>query len=497
MVKLTKKINNIPSASTLINSMRSIGYDFESAIADIIDNSITADAQNIDIIFPTNTNEDIYVNIIDDGIGMDRDELIEAMRFGSVKETKRSAKDLGRFGLGLKTASISQCRKLVVISKKNNEINGFSWDLDIINIKNSWEMNELSSEELGERINRVKPYIYEKESFTIVIWEKLDNIDRDVTIIDNVFDVFMREIQQMERHISLVFHRFVEMGLKIKINGTVIYQVDPFLSKHHLTTLKPEQQINTKTKDGRDEKVKMQVYILPYFKDIDPNDIEKMGGKDKVEDQGFYIYRNKRLMLHGTWFRIKPKAELSKNARIRIDIPNTLDDLWSIDIKKQKARIPSALLSQLRTEVSQVVVNAGKALKFKGNLQIKKGSIWVKRFNDKTNSVFYEINRNSEMMKKLVGKFSEKSIRDLDKVFQIIELSLPYTDIYNTVADKQNINAIDQVMEDELLIYSYGLYQDIKNTKNASKKEIVDMICSYEPFLSANIKERLLDKINE
>src|SRR5690554_4753878 len=120
---MNNKIENIPNASTLINSMRSIGYDFETAVADIVDNSITAQCKEININFPISTKSSKYLQIVDDGIGMNRNELIEAMRFGSVKHDLRSAHDLGRFGLGLKTASISQCRKFSLISKKDGEIN--------------------------------------------------------------------------------------------------------------------------------------------------------------------------------------------------------------------------------------------------------------------------------------------------------------------------------------------------------------------------------------
>lgn len=489
------KRENIPNAATLIHSMRSIGYNFESAVADIIDNSITAEAKKIEISFPTYNNGDIYLQIVDNGHGMNKNELFEAMRFGSIKDEERSSSDLGRFGLGLKTASISQCKKLTVISKKNNDINGFVWDLDLLSIEKSWDIYELTSEEINNKIQQTTSELLEK-NYTIVIWENLDTLEKDITLLNDMYDVFMRRITQMEKHISLVFHRFIEEGLLISINGSKIISLDPFLSRHNKTSIKPEQIINTKTKDNKDEKVKMQVFILPYFKDLDSSDYEKLGGQETIEDQGFYIYRNKRLMIHGTWFKIKPKAELSRNARIKIDIPNTLDNMWSIDIKKQNAVIPNSLLSQLKAEVSDAVVRSRKLHDYKGQVQTKDGSIWKKINNQRDKTVFYEINKESELIKNLIENLDEKSQNNLNKIFNLIELSLPYKDIYNSVSEKKDINVIDLEKEDQLLLQAYNLYEEIKKRRNISKDKIVEFICTYEPYLSAKIQERLMEKVN-
>lgn len=489
------KRENIPNASTLVNSMRSIGYDFESAVADIIDNSISAKAKNIEISFSSYNEEEIYLQIIDDGLGMNKSGLFEAMRFGSVKDKKRSIDDLGKFGLGLKTASISQCKKVTLISKQMEIINGFSWDLDLLSIEKSWDMYELTYKEIQLALKN-NSKIFDSNSYTVVIWEKFDTLEKDVTISNNIYDIFMRRIKQMEKHISLVFHRFLESRIRISLNGLDIVPIDPFLSKHPKTLIKPEQVINTKTKDNKNEKVKMQVFVLPYFKDFRKEDYEKLGGKDGLDDQGFYIYRNERLIIHGTWFKIKPKAELSRNARIRIDIPNTLDNLWSIDIKKQSAIIPNSLLSQLRNEVSDAVTKSRQLHDYKGQIQTKDGSIWKKLSQPRDKTVFYKINSDSDLIKSLINKLDEKSINILDKIFNLIELSLPYKDIYNSVSEKKEINQVDSDKEDQLLQQAYGLYLEYKDTRNLNKESIIENICSYEPFLSAKIQGKLLVKVN-
>lgn len=486
-------IENTPNAATLINSMRSIGYDFESAISDIIDNSISAQAKNIDLYFPIGDTENIYLSFFDDGIGMNREEVIEAMRFGSVKNTERSETDLGRFGLGLKTASISQCKRITVISKKNGEISGFFWDIDLLDGNKGWDMYELTQTEMLE-FPRMDKYL-NLNSFTLVHWSKFDTLEKDLTIFSTVSDIFYRKIRDTEKHIALVFHRFIEEGLSIRLNMMKVMSYDPFLLDHPKTTIKPEQIINTKTKDGSNEKVTMQVCILPYFKDLTSEDYEKLIYADSIDNQGFYIYRNKRLMIHGTWFRIKPKAELSRNARIRVDIPNTLDDMWSIDIKKQKAVIPGSLLEQLKGEVSDAVSRSRQIHDYKGTVQLRDGSVWVKTI-DRDNKVFYQINKESDIIKRIISKLDESNHGQIDKLLELIQFSLPYKDIYNSVSEKKDINPIVEEQKDGILQQAYDIFCEIKKTKNMKEEQIIDFISSIEPFLSANIKDKLTEIIN-
>ena len=142
---MSKRIKNPPNAYELMNSIRSIGYSFKTAVADIVDNSISAYATHIDIDFSTNSdNENMYVTILDDGNGMDNDELLKAMKYASTKD-EYGQHDLGRFGLGLKSASLSQCRVLTVASKQNNSICAFMWDIDRVN---DWECIQLDLDEI-------------------------------------------------------------------------------------------------------------------------------------------------------------------------------------------------------------------------------------------------------------------------------------------------------------------------------------------------------------
>ena len=167
---------NKPTADVLMNSMRAMGYSFEAAIADIVDNSVSAQARNIVLRFPIDPS-DCCVAVCDDGIGMNKKELLDAMKYGSqLKSANRSEDDLGRFGLGMKAASLSQCRRLTVASKKDGKLSAYIWDLDIIEEKKDWYMVDCSKEQIAEI--RYVDFLSDKESGTIVLWENFDLIEK-------------------------------------------------------------------------------------------------------------------------------------------------------------------------------------------------------------------------------------------------------------------------------------------------------------------------------
>ena len=142
---------SIPQADTLMGSMRSMGYSFEAAIADVIDNSISANCNVVKLFFPSKPTDELVVGILDDGEGMSADVLFEAMRYGSTDaELERRANDLGRFGLGMKSASLSQCRILTVVSMNADKLSSYSWDFNCIQERKEWIVKELSQTEINK-----------------------------------------------------------------------------------------------------------------------------------------------------------------------------------------------------------------------------------------------------------------------------------------------------------------------------------------------------------
>lgn len=197
------RIKNVPSPEVLMNSMRAMGYSFKTAIADIIDNSISAKAKNIWLFFPTSSLDEQFVSIIDDGRGMNKEELFNAMKYGS--DRKDSEEDLGRFGLGLKSASLSQCRVLTVASKKNGVISCFRWDLDEIVYSKEWNCLELQMDEFENM-----PYFSFFKSLnegTIVLWQKFDIAEKN-QVTGLHIRLFLKKSMKQKNMLGLYFIGF-------------------------------------------------------------------------------------------------------------------------------------------------------------------------------------------------------------------------------------------------------------------------------------------------
>lgn len=352
----------VPFAPILVESTRSIGYSFEAAVADIIDNSISAGATGVSIDFQSN--DPAWLCIMDNGSGMTEEELINAMRYGSKSALdERGKDDLGRFGLGMKMASLSQCRKLTVMTKKNGEVSAACWDLDYINKTNNWvliiyEMSDIEGLPGFE-------WIQEAESGTAVLWQNFDRLNLESANSHKAFD---EKIDLARRHVALVFHRFLENSisnkhhLKITFNEELVKGIDPFLLSHPATQRLGEYPIFI-----GNEQIKVRPYILPIISKLSKKAIEELGGKEELRQrQGFYIYRNKRLIIWGTWFRLIKQNELSKLARVCVDIPNTLDSIWDIDVKKSKASLPYMIRKNLADIVNRAVGRSEHVYRYRG-----------------------------------------------------------------------------------------------------------------------------------
>lgn len=291
--------NAKPNPRSTINSYRSFGYNLSTAIADIVDNCISAKAPNIWIDYFWN-GKSSWLTISDDGSGMNLQELIIAMTPGSKNpDVIRDEKDLGRFGMGLKTASFSQCKRLTVSTKTFTDgIHNRCWDIDLID--EDWTLyNYISSPELNKRLENW-------DKGTVVIWEKLDRIVGDVEA-DNeaVKRAFYHEMALVRDHISLVFHRFIEQKrLKVFINELEVVPWNPFLLN---LNPKPEQG-TTELLSG---KVEVTFYILPHMSRIAVEDYQNTGGPlGWYHQQGFYVYRADRLLVAGDWLGLEKKENM-------------------------------------------------------------------------------------------------------------------------------------------------------------------------------------------
>lgn len=476
----------VPFAPALVESMRSLGYTFHSAIADLIDNSISANAKNIDIIVAPGIEPSLI--ILDDGCGMTKNKMYEAMRYGSRNPLEtRSENDLGRFGLGMKSASLSQCRKMVVISKKDDEINGYSWDIDYIIEKGGWVLKEFTNQELQDY-----PYIERLHNLDSGTYIFLSDFDRIKEGTSNIVETFNSCLNEMIDHLALVFHRFIEDGLKIEVNSVQIEAKDPFLSYHKSTQKKKEVSIKVDN-----ERINIKPYILPVLSKLKQKDLDKVGGKERLKnEQGFYIYRNKRLIVWGTWFRLERKDELSKLARVKVDIPNTLDYMWSIDIKKSKATLPDKIKKQMYGAVLEASGVSKNTLGYRGR-KVKKDNdvinyIWEKV--ETREGTEYLINRELPQLKLLESSLEDNQLKILSSILNMLEKTIPMNALYYDVA-KGDIQETNQYEIEELL---EPLLEDIKDMRERNKSienycnayMKMDPYCRYE-----EIKNRLREEI--
>ena len=414
----------IPEASSMIETFRAIGYNIETAIADIIDNSISANSKNIWINFEWKGSK-TWLSIKDDGIGMNDAELIQAMRPGSKNPLQeRNQKDLGRFGLGLKTASFSQARKLTVISKKADYKSVFwTWDLDFVNKTGNWDLIKyLPDENLETEISKLT-------TGTIVLWNDIDRVVKDFNQDDSKAEFkFNQTMEQVKKHLSMVFHKFIEQGkINIYFQDKKVDAWNPFLSNEKATQEFPPEKI-------QNGKVKIEGFVLPHKSKISEETYKNAEGvKGWNEQQGFYIYRNERLLLAGDWLGLFRKEEHYKLARIQIELPNTLDESWQIDIKKSIARPPLVFREQIRAYALKVRQQAVEVYRHKGKSvkQIagqKFVPLWVD--HKRGDKWFYKINRENPILTNIKEQAKKDSDKAIEMLLRFIEETIPSKSIY-------------------------------------------------------------------
>lgn len=412
-----------PEASSMIETFRAIGYNIETAVADIVDNSISANAKNIWINFEWKGAE-TWLSIKDDGSGMDNEELIQAMRPGSKNPLEdRSNKDLGRFGLGLKTASFSQARKLTVISKKKEHDTVFwTWDLDYVHNTSNWHLINLMPAGFSTKALDKLP------SGTLVIWNEIDRVVRHLKQDDKSLDKFLTIMEQVKKHLAMVFHRFIESKkVKIFFQDCEIKPWNPFLIEEKATQLFPEEPLHN-------GKVILKGFVLPHKSRINEEIYkEAEGTKGWNEHQGFYIYRNERLLLAGDWLGMFRKEEHYKLVRIQIDLPNSLDAEWQIDIKKSVARPPLIYRDQIRAYALRVRAQGVEVYRHRGKtIQRTSGQQFVPLWIDhkRANKWYYKINREHPILGKIKAQAKTEPDKAIEMLLRFIEETIPTKSIF-------------------------------------------------------------------
>nr|WP_216821296.1 ATP-binding protein [Marinobacterium profundum] len=479
-----------PRASVLIESMRDIGYSLQTAVADVIDNSITAGARSICLLANTHSIEPAFA-VLDNGSGMTEIELIEAMRPGSKSPLSgRSLNDLGRFGLGLKTASFSQCRRLTVLTRKNGQTSCAIWDLDVVAKTDEWYVDLVSD------YNDI-PWSDElKETGTLVIWQKIDRLVDPKCPNDR--QNFIRELDEAASHVELVYHRFLagEAGLKkisMSLNGRKLNSVDPFNSKNPATIFGPEDVFRL----GNQE-IKIQPVTLPHHKKVTAEEWNRYAGSEGyIKNQGFYLYRGKRLIIYGTWFNLARQTELTKLARVRIDMPNSMDFDWKIDVKKASAQPPAPVRERLRRIIDVIGAGSKRTYTERGKRLISANRLPVwNRIQDK-NKVFYGLNAEHPAFTCFSSGLSVEKKREFGKLLELVGSTIPIDTIFADISS--NPEAIDNrgMDEESFLEVTRMTYLTLKSGE-VEDEDIALIMSSAEPFKSMWKKTaKIIDSIKK
>ena len=477
-----RSINLPPYAPTLIESTRAIGYSLEAAVADIIDNSIAALASKVDVFFFPIDGE--YIAFLDDGIGMNDEEINAAMQYGSKNPLEsRNEHDLGRFGLGLKTASLSQCKALTVISKQAKTICARKWDVDYVAETGEWSLQVLETEEV-ESCPHFKE-LMSLEFGTLVIWQKLDRLKAGEIKFEEALG---RKMDVVREHLSLVFHRYLtgEPGLNkfdISINGQAVVPLDPFMTHKSVQAMADEVLI------VRGERILVRPYILPHTSKMSAEEIKRMGGKEGLRrQQGFYIYRNKRLVVWGTWFRMMRQGEMSKLVRIQVDIPNMLDDLWTLDIKKSSAIPPAEVRMNLKNVIDKMAEKSKRTWTTRGKKETSADitHVW-NRLKTRNGGYIYEINREYPLIQELINKNSECKSQ-LEMLIKQIENNIPLNMLYLDLTNDEKVENETEISKDEV----FDMVRNVMHATDAHlRQQMLDSLRISEPFnyYDAEIRE--------
>jgi hypothetical protein len=416
-----------PDPAALIESMRAFGYRLPTAIADLIDNSITARAANVWVDFHWAGGES-WIAVRDDGFGMDAATLTNAMRLGSRSPVEqRDPGDLGRFGLGLKTAGFSQSRSLTVASREQNGSAGVRrWDLDFVTRTGRWSLLH----DAETRSLRALEPLSSMPSGTIVLLDRLDRLGQAVVDDEAARDRFFEEVNAVEEHLAMVFHRFLGRGgISLHVNDNPVEPWDPFLTGHTATQQLAPEELRL---DGMS--IHVQPWVLPYFSKMSAEDHRRASGPEGWNaHQGFFVYRGQRLLVPGDYLGLPFKQEEHyKLARIQVDLDSGLDLACRIDVRKATAQIPMQLRDDMRRIAQRTRRAAADAYRFRGKAIARRAPtardfVW-RRQELRDGEVKYLVNREHPLIQSTADELGgERSL--LESVLRLVEESIPVTAI--------------------------------------------------------------------
>lgn len=479
-----------PRADAMLEALRGLGYSTASALADVIDNGVSAGATEVHVAFDWD-GERSRISILDNGRGMTDAELEVAMTLGAKNPLDdRAANDLGRFGMGLKTASFSQCRSLTVASRpKSGSVSCLRWDLDAIAASRDvgWRIFEgaaRGSEAFVEPLNAL-------HSGTIVLWEKLDRI----VTLGYTLNHFADLVDDVELRLAMVFHRLLEGKnpvIRLFLNGKIVSPWDPFMTGH---PSKPWQSPVAKivTASGL---VEAQCHVLPHKDRLSDDEFRRAGGAEGwTSQQGFYVYRSHRLLLAGGWLGIGQgrawnREEPHRLARIMLDIPNTADSDWKIDVKKSTARPPVSVRPWLTKLAEDTRERARRVFAFRGSPMLGLGGLKVEhqawRVDRLKDGVRYRIDERHPAVAAVIEAVGGNAglVRAM---LRVVEETVPVQRIWLDTAENKDtpmtgFSGEPETAPDGVRTVLLTLFRDMVGRRGMSVEMALTSLSMTEPF---------------
>lgn len=421
------EVKAIPRAYRTLQALRSFGYDLNSSVTDLADNSIAADASRIQIDLLIKDGR-FSLMVVDDGVGMSKKELREAMFFGANRDYDED--DLGKFGFGMKTASLAHCEKLTVISRqsKNSRFNGTQWDVSLVKETDEWVFLELDRKETKDFVNRIGNKT--TDSSTAIFWDDMYELDEEYDskqTVKTAEQFYYRVISMLNTHLSLVFHRFMDgtLGkdktLTITVNGIPLLPLDPF-QRHLNDTIeihftKSEQFFKPiEVKEKVNKRIVIRGYVLPVQEKF-PSKEEWYRAKGNLswnDAQGYYLYRANRIIKFGGWFGTRGKDEHTKLARVSIDVPPEFDSAFRLTVNKSKVIFPESLLFHLKHQkVNEKIVREANAVYRKKKRLPKRISNKIRNSQESLNKLSSQLISEKDIKIILTGDTSIPDLADV------------------------------------------------------------------------------------
>lgn len=486
-----------PNPEYLITSIAEQGYSLETALADLIDNSISAKSDKIEILTDVSDTDNISLFITDNGEGMTADELASNMKFPSSSVLrKRDKSDLGRFGLGLKTASFSQTRKFTVLSRKmNGKYSARTWDVDYLRDCGEWRIIVNNDEEIEVILNNYRACTNNFNNLfadynpkTLIVWQGLYKFQNFINP-ENRAKALVEQLEKTTReYLGIVFHRFMqkkEKPLQIRINHWLVEYFDPFPMQKRQDL----RSLGVFERPFVGDVFRVEAFVLPS---IAIKEEKKHGGwvtpnRNLMELEGLYVYRGDRIIYFGGWNGVIKRQANLKLARLKVDVGNINDDILQLNVAKSKIAIPYELnrgflqkVSELRSEAKKEYFNHGlrdvSSSKNEG-----RESVFNKVITSKYGAVL-ELNTGYPGIKSFMENLNSEQQKQFKMILQLINVSS------NKLLDKHEdkdfvgVEETDKIHVD--LIISY-----IKELKEAGfeKEKIKELAFSHLGFKETNL----------